>query len=83
VISAASTINVYIFTKKKQKTHYAWFYLKNEAVCFRNVACCFEYFVKMESVLVNAADITHGNHCQKSTPYYILKWIGEAQSVDL
>ena len=36
-----------------------WFYLKKEAVCFRNVVCCFDYLVKMENVLVNAADNTH------------------------
>jgi len=48
--------------KKNAKQHYAWFYLKKEAVCFRNVACCFEYFMKMESVLVNAAHNIHLKH---------------------
>jgi len=48
-----------MFTKKKRKTtRYVWFYLKKEAVCFRNAACCFEYLVKMENVPVNAANNT-------------------------
>jgi hypothetical protein len=56
----SSIYNNYPFSQNKRKTtHCAWFYLKKEAVCFRNIAFCFEYLVKMENVLVNAADSAH------------------------